>query len=184
VLQGVYENETLVPGLSLQDVDFVGFNGRCNKSVDTCYAYWVTASLDVSPFIRIIQNECADQKQMLGQDRAQLLNIKAARRFLLEQTQHRIGGFGKAPRNPPGQYFYDDHLFQANYVARYLPFISGPCRTCHYERTWIKTFRFGSMCRRAAKKKDGAASRGCTIQIRSYRKQCTSALGRAIPTVT
>jgi geranylgeranyl transferase type-1 subunit beta len=140
VLQGVYENEPLVPGFSLQDVDFVGFNGRCNKSVDTCYAYWVTASLDVSPFIRGIQNECADQKQMLGQDRAQLLNIKAARRFLLDQTQHRIGGFGKAPGNPPGQYFYDDHLFQANFVARYLPLISGPCRTCHYERTWVKTF--------------------------------------------
>ncbi|KAH8814341.1 terpenoid cyclases/protein prenyltransferase alpha-alpha toroid [Hyaloscypha sp. PMI_1271] len=104
VLQGVYENEPLVPGLSLQDVDFVGFNGRCNKSVDTCYAYWVTASLDVILFIRIIQNECTDQKQMLGQDRAQLLNIKAARRFLLEQTQHRIGGFGKAPKNPPDIY--------------------------------------------------------------------------------
>jgi geranylgeranyl transferase type-1 subunit beta len=51
-----------VPGLSLQDVDFVGFNGRCNKSVDTCYAYWVTASLDVSCFISEAQNGCADQK--------------------------------------------------------------------------------------------------------------------------
>jgi geranylgeranyl transferase type-1 subunit beta len=39
---------------------------------------------------------------MLGQDKTKLLNIKAARRFLLEQTQHRIGGFGKAPGNPPG----------------------------------------------------------------------------------
>ena len=28
--------------------DFVGFNGRCNKMVDTCYAFWVGASLDVS----------------------------------------------------------------------------------------------------------------------------------------
>lgn len=52
LLQGVYENEPLVPGLSLGDVDFVGFNGRCNKKVDTCYAYWVTASLDVSAIIR------------------------------------------------------------------------------------------------------------------------------------
>jgi prenyltransferase beta subunit len=52
VLQGVYENEPLVPGLSLEDVDFAGFNGRCNKKVDTCYAYWVTASLDVSALPR------------------------------------------------------------------------------------------------------------------------------------
>jgi geranylgeranyl transferase type-1 subunit beta len=48
VLAGVYQNKPAVPGLSPQDNEFVGFNGRCNKTVDTCYAYWVTASLDVS----------------------------------------------------------------------------------------------------------------------------------------
>jgi geranylgeranyl transferase type-1 subunit beta len=32
----------------------------------------------------------------------QLVNLEAIRRFLFEQTQHRIGGFGKAPGNPPG----------------------------------------------------------------------------------
>jgi len=48
VLAGIYQNEPSVPGLSLRDDEFVGFNGRCNKSVDTCYAYWVTASLDVN----------------------------------------------------------------------------------------------------------------------------------------
>jgi geranylgeranyl transferase type-1 subunit beta len=46
-LAGVYEQEPLVPGLSVEDAPFVGFNGRCNKVVDTCYAFWVTASLDV-----------------------------------------------------------------------------------------------------------------------------------------
>jgi geranylgeranyl transferase type-1 subunit beta len=40
--------------------------------------------------------------KMLGQNKAQLLNTKAARRFQFEQTQHRIGGFGKAPGDPPG----------------------------------------------------------------------------------
>ncbi len=45
-LAGVYE-EPLVPGLSIEDSQFVGFNGRCNKRADTCYAFWVTASLDV-----------------------------------------------------------------------------------------------------------------------------------------
>ena len=29
------------------DTQWVGFNGRCNKKVDTCYAFWVAASLDV-----------------------------------------------------------------------------------------------------------------------------------------
>ena len=26
-----------------------GFNGRCNKLADTCYSFWVGASLDVGP---------------------------------------------------------------------------------------------------------------------------------------
>lgn len=26
---------------------YVGFNGRWNKLADTCYSFWVTASLDV-----------------------------------------------------------------------------------------------------------------------------------------
>lgn len=41
------DEESLVPGLSTELPDFVGFNGRCNKRVDTCYAFWVSASLDV-----------------------------------------------------------------------------------------------------------------------------------------
>jgi geranylgeranyl transferase type-1 subunit beta len=47
-LAGVYEDKPLVPDLSLEEAQFVGFNGRCNKRVDTCYAFWVTASLEVS----------------------------------------------------------------------------------------------------------------------------------------
>ncbi|TVY37387.1 Geranylgeranyl transferase type-1 subunit beta, partial [Lachnellula subtilissima] len=48
-LVGIHNDTPLVPGLTLEDEEFVGFNGRCNKSVDTCYAFWVTASLD--PFV-------------------------------------------------------------------------------------------------------------------------------------
>lgn len=40
------EEET---GPSTEEEDFVGFNGRCNKNVDTCYAFWVIASLNVTP---------------------------------------------------------------------------------------------------------------------------------------
>jgi len=47
-LAGVYKDKPSVPGLSLQEEEFVGFNGRCNKMADTCYAFWVMASLDVS----------------------------------------------------------------------------------------------------------------------------------------
>jgi geranylgeranyl transferase type-1 subunit beta len=46
-LVGVYENEEQAPGISVDDSQFVGFNGRCNKMVDTCYAFWVTGSLEV-----------------------------------------------------------------------------------------------------------------------------------------
>lgn len=35
-----------VAGLSLHEKHFVGFNGRCNKGADTCYAFWVGGSLD------------------------------------------------------------------------------------------------------------------------------------------
>lgn len=38
-------------GLSPEEHQFVGFNGRCNKPVDTCYAFWVTASLDVRSYM-------------------------------------------------------------------------------------------------------------------------------------
>ncbi|KAM3065920.1 geranylgeranyl transferase type-1 subunit beta [Clarireedia jacksonii] len=73
--------------LFVPDVDptFVGFNGRCNKRADTCYTFWVGASLD-----------------MLGH--SDLINKDGARRFLLEKTQHMIGGFGKLPGNPPDIY--------------------------------------------------------------------------------
>lgn len=33
--------------ISLHENLFVGFNGRCNKPVDTCYAFWVMSSLSV-----------------------------------------------------------------------------------------------------------------------------------------
>jgi geranylgeranyl transferase type-1 subunit beta len=54
-LAGIHEHATEVPsfaGLSLRENQFVGFNGRCNKRVDTCYAFWVGASLDVGYHIR------------------------------------------------------------------------------------------------------------------------------------
>ncbi|KAA8576324.1 hypothetical protein MFRU_009g02130 [Monilinia fructicola] len=76
------EDHHFVPNL---DSKFVGFNGRCNKRVDTCYCFWVGASLN-----------------MLGVP--DVINKDGSRRFLLEKTQHMIGGFGKTPGDPPDIY--------------------------------------------------------------------------------
>ncbi|KAK2879514.1 hypothetical protein FQN49_000816, partial [Arthroderma sp. PD_2] len=59
-----------------------GFNGRSNKIADTCYCFWVTGSL-----------------AML--DQLSLVDAQANRRYLLEKTQHMIGGFGKTSGEPP-----------------------------------------------------------------------------------
>ncbi|KAK7727663.1 geranylgeranyl transferase type-1 subunit beta [Botryosphaeria dothidea] len=66
-------------------LQWAGFNGRCNKVADTCYAWWVGGSLS-----------------MLG--RIHLTSRSTARRYLLEKTQHLVGGFGKMPGDPPDIY--------------------------------------------------------------------------------
>ncbi|KAI9744801.1 MAG: hypothetical protein M1818_001726 [Claussenomyces sp. TS43310] len=68
--------------LTVEDTPSVGCNGRCNKKADTCYCYWVNAALKI-----------------LGKE--ELTNKEDTRRFLLEHTQHRIGGFGKSQGYPP-----------------------------------------------------------------------------------
>lgn len=75
--------------LSLSDSEpmpqFIGFNGRCNKVADTCYTWWTLGSLAV-----------------LGlPDSPDPAAVQAQRRFLLDKTQHIIGGFGKHPGSPP-----------------------------------------------------------------------------------
>jgi geranylgeranyl transferase type-1 subunit beta len=78
--------------LSLEEnLRHVGYNGRSNKVADTCYCWWVGASLD-----------------MLGHK--ELLERDSSRRFMLEKTAHPIvGGFGKGVGNPPDIY----HTFLA-----------------------------------------------------------------------
>ncbi|KAF8252757.1 terpenoid cyclases/Protein prenyltransferase [Wilcoxina mikolae CBS 423.85] len=56
-----------------------GFHGRCNKKADTCYSFWIGASLDMLK-------------------KLYLIDINANRRFLLEKTRHIIGGFMKLPQ--------------------------------------------------------------------------------------
>lgn len=64
---------------------WVGLSGRCNKIADTCYSWWVSASLALL-------------------DRLDLLSLHPAQKYLLDRTQHAIGGFGKQPGDPPDVY--------------------------------------------------------------------------------
>ncbi|KAF2749645.1 geranylgeranyl transferas-like protein type i beta subunit [Sporormia fimetaria CBS 119925] len=70
---------------SQQDLSMVGMNGRCNKIADTCYAYWVCAPLDVLGHLHLVDTQ-------------------RIRLWLLDMTQHFIGGFGKLPGDPPDIY--------------------------------------------------------------------------------
>ncbi|SPN96576.1 related to geranylgeranyltransferase beta subunit [Cephalotrichum gorgonifer] len=65
--------------------EFVGFNGRWNKEADTCYCWWVGATLKI-----------------LGHDN--LISNGPSRAFLLDKTQHIVGGFGKHPGSSPDAY--------------------------------------------------------------------------------
>jgi geranylgeranyl transferase type-1 subunit beta len=63
----------------------IGFNGRPNKLADSCYSWWVTGSLHLLEASKLVDSE-------------------PARRFILEKTQHIIGGFSKSPGGPPDMY--------------------------------------------------------------------------------
>ncbi|KAF2645451.1 putative geranylgeranyl transferase beta subunit [Massarina eburnea CBS 473.64] len=67
------------------ELQWVGVNGRLNKIGDTCYAYWVLAPLFI-----------------LGHE--QIIDKRPVRRWLLEKTQHMVGGFGKASGDHPDIY--------------------------------------------------------------------------------
>lgn len=87
--------------IRLEDWQWAGFNGRCNKVADTCYCYWNSGSLAV-------RKHCDFNLQALGLTQAQILgkldliDSTANRRYLLEKTQPIVGGFSKAPGDPPG----------------------------------------------------------------------------------
>ncbi|KAI2717507.1 hypothetical protein CBS147332_4387 [Penicillium roqueforti] len=68
--------------LGADTIPCAGFNGRCNKYADTCYSFWNGATL-------------------IMLDRYFVVDGDRNRRYLLERTQHLIGGFGKGPGDPP-----------------------------------------------------------------------------------
>jgi geranylgeranyl transferase type-1 subunit beta len=66
-------------------IRWAGFNGRCNKIADTCYAWWIGGSLAIL-------------------NRLHLINAPLSRDYLYDKTQHLIGGFGKKAGDPPDIY--------------------------------------------------------------------------------
>lgn len=89
-----------VADLSLADdhappAKHIGFNGRCNKIADTCYTWWTLGALAVLGIPPPSPSSPADPSD------ADLANLRARRAFLLDKTQHLIGGFGKNVGSPP-----------------------------------------------------------------------------------
>lgn len=88
-----------IADLSLSDnsatmPQLIGFNGRCNKVADTCYTWWTLGSLAVL-------NLPSSSSSSSDADSPDPAATQAQRRFLLDKTQHIIGGFGKHPGSPP-----------------------------------------------------------------------------------
>ncbi|KAI9315000.1 geranylgeranyl transferase type-1 subunit beta-like protein [Dichotomocladium elegans] len=77
--QGIVNKQKMIKWCVHQQT--TGFAGRVNKDADTCYCFWIGASL-----------------HML--DAFDLVNKDNLREFLLD-CQTRIGGFGKAPGHHP-----------------------------------------------------------------------------------
>ena len=114
---------TLLPGVSVvgaspepssttplplkpKDLLWIGFNGRCNKFADTCYCFWAGGTLGVraSQPSQAMRIRMAKVVQIL--EKAHFISFDGVRRYLLEKTQHIVGGFGKLPGDPPGKHSF------------------------------------------------------------------------------
>ncbi|RDW57438.1 protein geranylgeranyltransferase type I subunit CDC43 [Aspergillus mulundensis] len=87
--------------LTEESLQWAGFNGRSNKYADTCYSFWNTATLDVRAPDDLQRASANTQSQML--DRLTLVDPARNRRYLLQKTQHFVGGFGKSVGELPGK---------------------------------------------------------------------------------
>lgn len=80
-----------------------GFQGRPNKAVDTCYSFWIGATLQVRGVVLCVtvflhQHCCI---QLLGS--AHLVDSDWNRRYVLS-TQGDYGGLSKWPDYTPGEF--------------------------------------------------------------------------------
>lgn len=90
-----------------EDTKHIGFNGRCNKVADTCYTWWVLGSLSILGVLDHYSSSLSVPSPTTVDPEA----IRAARAFLLDNTQHAIGGFGKRAGDPPDIYHSSLGLF-------------------------------------------------------------------------
>lgn len=99
-------------GLSLSethdDTNHIGFNGRCNKVADTCYTWWVLGSLSI---LGVLDDASPTPASFPSPTTVDPAALGAARTFLLDKTQHAIGGFGKRAGDPPDIYHSSLGLF-------------------------------------------------------------------------
>ncbi|KAI3393127.1 hypothetical protein diail_4695 [Diaporthe ilicicola] len=103
------------------DTKHVGFNGRCNKVADTCYTWWVLGSLSILGLLKNLSSSSSSSSSSSTTSpqspptplpsTVDPSALVAARTFLLRQTQHAIGGFGKRPGSPPDIYHSSLGLF-------------------------------------------------------------------------
>lgn len=100
-------------GLSLSDphddTNHIGFNGRCNKVADTCYTWWVLGSLSILGVLD--ESTSSASSSFPSSTTVDPAALGAARTFLLDKTQHAIGGFGKRAGDPPDIYHSSLGLF-------------------------------------------------------------------------
>lgn len=95
-----------------EDTKHIGFNGRCNKVADTCYTWWVLGSLST---LGVLDQAAPSSSSSSSSPPATTVvdpaALSAARTFLLDKTQHAIGGFGKRAGDPPDIYHSSLGLF-------------------------------------------------------------------------
>lgn len=83
-----------------EQIRYVGFNGRPNKVVDTCYSFWNLGAIAVCEV-----HPCSFDKRLTKLKilhRLDLVDSDRLRRYLLGKVQHMVGGFGKGVGDPPG----------------------------------------------------------------------------------
>lgn len=81
---------------------WAGFNGRLNKLADTCYCFWVTGTLGVGIFQNALSLSILTLILNQIMDKIPLIDASGVRHYLLDKTQHIIGGFGKSVGEVPG----------------------------------------------------------------------------------
>jgi len=79
--QGLVDRERTVEWLLWRQQKDSGFQGRSNKPADTCYSFWVGASLEILDAFKLIDS--------------------VSNRSFLVSTQTKYGGFSKYPGNFP-----------------------------------------------------------------------------------